>query len=67
MAKGNWPNRHITFIVAEKAYFTVLLDLFSVHAGGGVGRKRYMGEGLAENVIWRAGGIKLLKKPSYDI
>jgi len=40
---GGWPNRHITFIVAEKAQFTVPLALFTV----------YMGERkLVENVIW---------------
>jgi len=52
-----WPNLHINFIVAEKAYFTVPLALFSVyvggdskrHMGGGVGRKRQ------NSVIWWEG------------
>jgi len=30
-----WPNRHIAFIVAEKAYFTVPLALFTVYVGEG--------------------------------
>jgi len=37
---GGWPNRHITFKVAEKAKFTIPLALFTVHVG----------EGLDENV-----------------
>jgi len=36
-----WPNRHITFIVAEKVLFTVTLA-----------HLRYI-RGIAENVIWR--------------
>jgi len=40
---GGWPNRHITFIVAEK----VVLALFTVYGGGGGGEK-----GLVDNVIW---------------
>jgi len=35
MGEG-WPNRHITFIVSEKAYFTVSFALFMVY-GKGVG------------------------------
>jgi len=35
--EGGWPNRHITFIVAKKAYFTVYFALFMVYVGGGVG------------------------------
>jgi len=29
------PNRHIAFIEAEKAYFTIPLVLFTVYVGGG--------------------------------
>jgi len=48
--EGIWPNHHITFLVAEKA-FTTLLALFTVYVGEGVGWKRHMGgRGLAENV-----------------
>jgi len=35
MGKGGWPNRHITFIVAEKVLFTVPLTLFTVNEGVG--------------------------------
>jgi len=45
MGEGVWPNRHITFIVAEKAYCTVSFGLFTV----------YVGEGLVENAIWGGG------------
>jgi len=39
---GGWPNSHITFIVAEKALFTVAVALFTVCVEG---------SGLVENVI----------------
>jgi len=44
MGGGVWPNRHIIFVVAEKAKFTAYLALFTVYSyvGGG---------GLVENVI----------------
>jgi len=47
MVRESWPNRHITFIVAEKAYFTVPLALFTVYWGEGVGRLKtsYRGGG----------------------
>jgi len=32
-----WPNRHITFIVAEKAYLQFFLALFTVYVEDGVG------------------------------
>jgi len=37
MGGGGWPNRQITFIVAEKALFTVSFALFTVYVGGEVG------------------------------
>jgi len=42
---GVWPNRHITFIVAEKAQFTVFLALFAVYVGGGNWLKMSYGDG----------------------
>jgi len=47
-------NHHITFIVAEKAKFTVPLALFTV----------YVGERLVENVIWGEGLAESVRIPS---
>jgi len=57
--RGGWPNLHITvtFIVAKKLNLRFILLYF-----------RYLwGSGLVENVIGWGRGLKLLKKPSYDI
>jgi len=35
MGEVVWPNHHITFIAAEKTYFTVSLVLFKVYVEGG--------------------------------
>jgi len=71
MGREIWSDRHITFIVAEKAQFTVLFAIFSVYeyvegggwlktsGGEGVGRKRQNTD------IWGERGLKLLKKLSY--
>jgi len=48
--RGDWPNRHITFIVAKKSFICRLFCLFTVYVERGVGWKSHMGEGLAENV-----------------
>jgi len=55
---GFGQNRHTTFIVAEKAYFTVSLALFSVYVGEeGWLKTSYGGRGLAEYVrIYRQWG-----------
>jgi len=47
MGEGDWPNHHVTFIAAEKVYFTFPLALFTVHQEGS--------RRLAENVMWEEG------------
>jgi len=46
MRGGGLANRHIIFIVAEKAQFTIPFALITVYVGGG---------GLVKNVIWGEG------------
>jgi len=53
--RGDLKNRHITFTVAEKAWFTVPLALFSVYVGGG-------GGGLKTLEYRHMGGLILLEK-----
>jgi len=58
MEEGIWPNRHITFIVAEKLNSQfLLLYLFAAYVEGRGWLKKSYGRR----------GLKLLKKPSYDI
>jgi len=45
MGKGGWPNRHITFIVAEKNLLHSSSCSYTVYGGRGLGRKRRMGGG----------------------
>jgi len=59
---GIWPNHHITFIVAEKAQFTVS-HLWYMW-GRGLVENVIRGKGVAENVRippHRGRGLKLLK------
>jgi len=65
-----WPNRHITFIMAKKANSQFLLLYLQYMWGRGLVENVTWGRGLAENVripLYGGRGLKLLKKPPYDI
>jgi len=68
----HWPNRHITFIVAKKSLIYIFYSIYGICGGKVLVEKSNGAEGLAENVkippygLWGR-GLKLLKKPSYDI
>jgi len=49
---GDWPNRHITFILAKKLHLQFILL-----------RLQYCG-GLVENVIWEEGLAENVRIPS---
>jgi len=51
---GGWLNRHITFIVAKKAQFTVYFAVFTVYVGvRGWLKMSYVGEGWLKTSEYR--------------
>jgi len=66
MGGGGWPNRHITFIVGEKAFiYSLFCSAYGVCGGRGWLKMSYGERGLVENVripSYRAEGSKIAQK-----